>query len=315
MGTITLDTITNGDDVDATPVMSNFDAIKNEFNGNIVNANVKAGAGITYSKLALTGGILNADINASAGIVYSKLSLTNGILNADINSSAGIAYSKLNLTGSILNADINASAGITYSKLTLTNGIRNADIYSSAGIVESKITFNTSTGHDHNGTTSKRIPAISSTYFTSLSGANLTSLRGSQVTGLDWDTCWTDAVHTHSSSGEGGLLDWDTCWSDAVHSHASSGEGGTLSGYLSSTGDTMSGNYDCTGYLYAVRSRVTGTAGGGYTELREQSSTPSTPGSGYVKVYVNGSDDLVFRRDDGKSASLNLTAGTITTWH
>ena len=61
--------------------------------------------------------ISNTQIKALAGIVYSKLSLSNSILNADINSSAAIDYSKLNLVGTILNADINASAAIAKSKL------------------------------------------------------------------------------------------------------------------------------------------------------------------------------------------------------
>lgn len=39
--------------------------------------------------------IENADIKAGAGIVYSKLTLTNSILDADINSSAAISGSKL----------------------------------------------------------------------------------------------------------------------------------------------------------------------------------------------------------------------------
>ena len=39
--------------------------------------------------------IENADIKAAAGIVYSKLTLTNSIVNADINSAAAIDTSKL----------------------------------------------------------------------------------------------------------------------------------------------------------------------------------------------------------------------------
>jgi hypothetical protein len=36
-------------------------------------------------------------------------------------------------------------------------------------------------------------------------------------------------THTHDgSSDDGSLLDWDTCWSDAVHSHASAAEGGQV---------------------------------------------------------------------------------------
>lgn len=61
--------------------------------------------------------IENADIKAEAGIVYSKLNLTDSIVNADINSAAAIAYSKLNLTGSIVNADISASAAIARAKI------------------------------------------------------------------------------------------------------------------------------------------------------------------------------------------------------
>jgi hypothetical protein len=106
---------------------------------NIDNNEIKAAAGIVYSKLTLTGGILNADINASAAIAYSKLALTGGILNADVNASAAIAYSKLALTNTILNADINSSAAIAYSKLALTGGILNADINASAAIATTKL--------------------------------------------------------------------------------------------------------------------------------------------------------------------------------
>jgi hypothetical protein len=34
-------------------------------------------------------------------------------------------------------------------------------------------------------------------------------------------------AHVHSA-GDGGQLDWDVCWADAVHSHTSAAEGGTL---------------------------------------------------------------------------------------
>lgn len=240
-------------------------------------------------------------------VIYSAEHNTN---NTDLRNAIRSAHHQ-DADGTLLvNADISGSAEIAYSKLNLTNTILNADINSSANIAESKINFNTTSGHDHDGSDSKKIPAISSTYFGNLSGANLTSLAGAQVTGLDWDNCWSDAVHSHASSGEGGNLDWDTCWSDAVHSHGSAGEGGTLSGYFSTTGDNTT-----TGYIYAARFRTTATAGGGYYELKNQSSTPSTPGSGLVKMFTDGSDNLVFRRDDGQSASINLSTGSITTWH
>jgi len=61
--------------------------------------------------------IENADVKAAAGIAYSKLNLGTSIVNADINGSAAIAYSKLNLATSIVNADISASAAIDDTKL------------------------------------------------------------------------------------------------------------------------------------------------------------------------------------------------------
>ena len=45
---------------------------------------------------------------------------------------------------------------------------------------------------------------------------------------LDWDTCWADSVHDHSSDAEGGGLNWNTCWSDPLHNHQSNNEGGKI---------------------------------------------------------------------------------------
>lgn len=56
----------------------------------------------------------------------------------------------------ILASDVTDNEDTLY---TLVNGnLDNANIDASAGIVESKIAFNTSTGHDHDGTNSKAIP-------------------------------------------------------------------------------------------------------------------------------------------------------------
>lgn len=86
---------------------------------NIANLNIKAAAGIVYSKLVLTASIINADIATSAAIAYSKLSLAASIVNADVATAAGIVYSKLNLSGSIQNTDIANGAGIATSKINL----------------------------------------------------------------------------------------------------------------------------------------------------------------------------------------------------
>lgn len=39
---------------------------------------------------------------------------------------------------------------------------------------------------------------------------------------------FANAGHTHADAAGGGQLDWDTCFSDAVHAHSSNAEGGTL---------------------------------------------------------------------------------------
>lgn len=106
---------------------------------NIRNANISAGAGIIYSKLALADSILNADINAAAAISYSKLELTNSIIGLDIASNAAIPYSKLDLNSSIINSDIHPNAALAYSKLDLTGSVVNADISASAGIAYPKL--------------------------------------------------------------------------------------------------------------------------------------------------------------------------------
>lgn len=63
------------------------DPLATEFNGSIDNDNIKASAGIVYSKLNLTGGLVNADISASAAITASKVDL--GTIAQDINEAKG----------------------------------------------------------------------------------------------------------------------------------------------------------------------------------------------------------------------------------
>jgi hypothetical protein len=63
------------------------DPLATEFNGNVDNDNIKASAGITYSKLNLTGSIVDADISGSAAITASKVNL--GTIAQDINEAKG----------------------------------------------------------------------------------------------------------------------------------------------------------------------------------------------------------------------------------
>lgn len=101
---------------------------------NLVDASIKAGAAIAYSKLNLSNSIVNADIASAAAIAYSKLSLSNSIVNADIASAAAIAYSKLALSNSIVNADIATGAAIALDKLAATTADR-ALVSNGSGVI------------------------------------------------------------------------------------------------------------------------------------------------------------------------------------
>lgn len=106
---------------------------------NIDNNEIKANAGIVYSKLSLTDSIVNADVNTAAAIAYTKLNLTNSVINSDVSAAAAIAYSKLNLASSIINADVSPVAAIVYSKLALSGQILDSDINATADIQYSKL--------------------------------------------------------------------------------------------------------------------------------------------------------------------------------
>jgi len=56
--------------------------------------------------------------------------------------------------GTIVNADVSASAAIAKTKLAALS-IGNDDVYAAAAIVESKLLFNTTSGHRHDGVSSR----------------------------------------------------------------------------------------------------------------------------------------------------------------
>lgn len=92
MGIVTLPSFgTDPATVNAANLDGKVDPLAAEFNGNIENANIKAGAGIVYSKLTLTGGILNADVNASAAIADSKLATISTAGKVDGAALTGFA--------------------------------------------------------------------------------------------------------------------------------------------------------------------------------------------------------------------------------
>ncbi len=100
MGVISLPfTFSAGAVIIASQHNSDFNTIYSEFNGSIDNDNIKAAAGIAYSKLTLTGSIVNADINASAAIVGSKLNLASpGAIGSGTPSTGAFSTLKVGST-------------------------------------------------------------------------------------------------------------------------------------------------------------------------------------------------------------------------
>lgn len=75
MGVVSVTNITDGTTADGADVNSQVNTILNEFNGNIDNANIKAGAAIATSKLADDTGITAAKI-ADEAVTSRKLAPT-----------------------------------------------------------------------------------------------------------------------------------------------------------------------------------------------------------------------------------------------
>lgn len=72
--------------VNASVLNGKVDPLATDYNGNIQNVNIAAGAGIVYTKLTLTDSIVNADINSAAAIASSKLDLSAIAQNLVMNS-------------------------------------------------------------------------------------------------------------------------------------------------------------------------------------------------------------------------------------
>jgi hypothetical protein len=151
--------------------------------GVIVNADIKASAGIVDTKLATiatAGKVSNsattaASINTAGAIVardgsgnFSAGTITAALTgNASTATTASTVTTNANLTGDItsvgnataiaagviVNADIKASAAIAYSKLALTGSVVNADIKASAGIVDTKLATIATAGKVSNSAT------------------------------------------------------------------------------------------------------------------------------------------------------------------
>jgi len=94
MAIVNLPVIGGGSDpatITVSVLNGKVDPLATDYNGNIQNVNIAAGAGIVYSKLTLTDGIVNADINSSAAIADSKL--------ATITTANKVGASAINING------------------------------------------------------------------------------------------------------------------------------------------------------------------------------------------------------------------------
>jgi hypothetical protein len=113
----------------------------------------------------------------------------------------------------------------------------------------------------------------------------------------------TSTGHKHDGSGSRRLT-WGEVWANAVHDHTNNANGGSLDArYLRSNADDES-----SGRIAALRYSITGTGGNGYISVKKQSSNPSPPGSSAdIHMYMDGNDNLKFRRSNGNSATVTLS--------
>jgi len=130
------------------------------------------------------GTIGNTEIATDASIALSKLAMANDwdtsgslragvVANVEVATDAAIAVSKLESIG---DASFVIGDGTTNNKLAITGDISvgndgvaaigtgviiNADVKSDAAIEESKLSFDTTSGHNHDGTNSRIVDSAS----------------------------------------------------------------------------------------------------------------------------------------------------------
>ncbi len=180
------------------------------------------------------------------------------IANANIDAAAAIAYSKLALTGTLVNADVNASAAIAYSKLNLATSIVNADIAAAAAIAHTKL-------------------------------ANITA--GSILMGDASNVPTATAVTGDVTVTSGGV----TAIAAGVIVNADVNAAAAIAGTKVAP-DFGSQNIQTTGTGSVASNTLTGTAGNGFLAATEQSSSPSTPASGLVRLYAK-TDKKLYTKD------------------
>lgn len=124
MSIVSLPNIGGGSDpatINVSVLNGKVDPLATDYNGNIQNVNIAAGAGIVYTKLTLTDSVVNADINSAAAIASSKLDLS-AVAQTVVMSSKAINAAKGSDIASATTTDIGAMVG-NYGDVTGTTTI------------------------------------------------------------------------------------------------------------------------------------------------------------------------------------------------
>lgn len=141
--------------------------------------------------------------------------------------------------------------------------------------------------------------------------------NSTEVTSIDYflkNASGAYRTHLHNGDSEDGAqLDWDTCWSDAVHSHASAAEGGNIDLTTGITGLLPIANGGTNSTSGAVLLSGNQTVAG----VKTFSSFPITPSSDpttnyqvATKKYVD--DNITSVSTVSASSEINTTSTTYT---
>ena len=252
--------------------------------GDIVNADIAAGAAIVDTKLATistAGKVSNSATTATSSNTASAIvardssgNFSAGTITASLsgNVTGNVSGSAASFTGSLSgevtgtqsatvvaddvidNANIKSTAAIAYSKLNLSSSIVNADISNSAGIVDTKLATISTAGKVANSAT------------TATSAATPSTIVARDVNGST-----------------------------------------NLSG-LGVSGNLTTNNLEATGQSLLQFAYINGTAGMGFVEMEGQStSAVAAPTVGEARLF-SGTDGKIYVRKKGSSAAEELGA-------
>jgi len=252
--------------------------------GDIVNADIAAGAAIVDTKLATistAGKVSNSATTATSSNTASAIvardssgNFSAGTITASLsgNVTGNVSGSAASFTGSLSgevtgtqsatvvaddvidNANIKSTAAIAYSKLNLSSSIVNADISNSAGIVDTKLATISTAGKVANSATTATSSAANST-IVARDAAGATNLTG-----------------------------------------------------LGVSGNLTTNNLEATGQSLLQFAYINGTAGMGFVEMEGQStSAVAAPTVGEARLF-SGTDGKIYVRKKGSSAAEELGA-------